>query len=1057
MADNNDDMMGASEDVIKALERLAAISSRYGGTLTKSVKENVDVLNKLSKGTKEYREAQNKLVTDVKKQYRSLSDEVKQGVKSQQELKTAADELSYAIKHTTDASEKATLQQLKNEALRKAALMEFTDSLSSGLSKSIGTTTSGVSSFVKSLQSGASATELSAGLMNTAIDAASAGAHTMTAGVKAAGTALSGIPLLGPVIQGVTGAASDLADAANEAATKLAKFGVEIASKEVEKTVKSFHDLSQSGALFSSGMTGMRSSARAAGLGIDQFANVVKTNSALLAESGLSVTGGAKEIGRVSQAMQRSGIQKQLLKLGFSFEEQAGLSAEVVASMRKTVGGAARPASEVAAETEKYAQNLRLLSSLTGDDAKAKVEQRKQENTELAFRMKTAQMSDSQRAQLNLAMADMTDMEAKNFRERMVFGTVINREGAIYEATVNGARQQSEEAVALAKNNNLTVKTNAELNAKYGEMAKKGIMAQQGVAMAGMAGKGDVSGVTKAMGEKIDQANSQTKRAVKDAERNNEKQKNAGDKLTNNVIGAEIAAQKLKVALEDLLTPAIEKFADISNQMLAGVAKMMADLGLGKPSSTATNAPGAVNKIEKSIETGVGKMVGGAKDAVSGAMDYVTGDTGVKGLLSRIAEGEGTSDTAAKKHGLASGYDVTLGYGKYAKGSKPLSQMTIAEVKQLQSDMLKGGASSTAVGKYQFISKTLAGLQKKLRVGEQDIFSAELQDKFGKELLKQRGLGQYKSGKISSKKFQDNLASEWASIATSETGKSRYGQATGTSSDQIQAAIGGVKDGLVDDVKTAMTGVEGFGEKLAASGSSILDQAKSKVGKTEENTSQELVGYLNQYSGTTYKSIAGNANAWCARFVNATLGASGIKGNNSASAASFKTYGQGVWDPSKGKDLSGVKSGDIVVVKRNGGSGSHVAFVQGVDQATGKIKTVGGNQGVRGSGGGVTESSVNLADVQAIRRAPGASGPAEPGAVQNVGSYSGGLQPPQGAETVALNAADAQKKKMDKVLNADKGMGAETPMADVVGVLHEIKSAIVAGNRTNKQIATNTA
>jgi hypothetical protein len=72
-------------------------------------------------------------------------------------------------------------------------------------------------------------------------------------------------------------------------------------------------------------------------------------------------------------------------------------------------------------------------------------------------------------------------------------------------------------------------------------------------------------------------------------------------------------------------------------------------------------------------------------------------------LLDRIALGEGTTDAAAQEYGLASAYDITYAYGKYnPNDSKPLTEMTIGEVKQLQQQMLANQAGnnlkSSAVG-----------------------------------------------------------------------------------------------------------------------------------------------------------------------------------------------------------------------------------------------------------------------------------------------------------------------------------------------------------------------
>ena len=183
--------------------------------------------------------------------------------------------------------------------------------------------------------------------------------------------------------------------------------------------------------------------------------------------------------------------------------------------------------------------------------------------------------------------------------------------------------------------------------------------------------------------------------------------------------------------------------------------------------------------------------------------------SGKAGLLEQIARGEGTTDAQAQQKGFSSGYDVTLGYGAYHRPTKkPLSQMSVGEVKILQSEMLNNPSNSynsSAAGKYQIVRKTLVGLQKQLGFSDSKIFSPEFQDYLAMKLLEGRGLKRmekvtekYKSGLITSEmyqmevnRFQNNLAMEWASIATTGSGISYYGQNTGTKTVEIQSAIRG--------------------------------------------------------------------------------------------------------------------------------------------------------------------------------------------------------------------------------------------------------------------------
>ena len=170
---------------------------------------------------------------------------------------------------------------------------------------------------------------------------------------------------------------------------------------------------------------------------------------------------------------------------------------------------------------------------------------------------------------------------------------------------------------------------------------------------------------------------------------------------------------------------------------------------------------------------------------------------GVAGLRDQIAEGEGTSDANARRHGYNSGYDVTLGFGAYADDkSKPLSEMTVGEVKALQRDMLRNPRNkwnSSAVGRYQIVGTTLRGLQDKMGFSDNEKFSPEFQDKLADELLRQRGLAKFQSDPQKyGAWFQNNLAQEWASIARADTGRSHYGQGTGTSSREIEEALANV-------------------------------------------------------------------------------------------------------------------------------------------------------------------------------------------------------------------------------------------------------------------------
>lgn len=114
------------------------------------------------------------------------------------------------------------------------------------------------------------------------------------------------------------------------------------------------------------------------------------------------------------------------------------------------------------------------------------------------------------------------------------------------------------------------------------------------------------------------------------------------------------------------------------------------------------------------------------------------------------------------------GIEAPKGYGtiygnKQHRLSKPLTEMTLAEVQAAQSAWSKNHGSSAA-GRYQFMRATLKGLIDELGLSTSQKLDPDLQDRLGYHLLKRRGYDQFVAGKISTVEFGRRLAQEWASL-----------------------------------------------------------------------------------------------------------------------------------------------------------------------------------------------------------------------------------------------------------------------------------------------------
>ena len=177
--------------------------------------------------------------------------------------------------------------------------------------------------------------------------------------------------------------------------------------------------------------------------------------------------------------------------------------------------------------------------------------------------------------------------------------------------------------------------------------------------------------------------------------------------------------------------------------------------------------------ITKSTPADVKVSAGGQ---ASGKLPPLKMDSATEGkvgeLLNFIARYESNGD-----------YNIMVG-GKRGK----LTSMTVAEILDMQKDMIAKGHESTAVGRYQYIRKTLAGTaaQMGMDVGATK-FDEKTQDALAIQTLRTIGLENWLDGKLDDGAFLNKVARVWASVPT-------------TSGGSYYAGVGSNKAGVKSDV-----------------------------------------------------------------------------------------------------------------------------------------------------------------------------------------------------------------------------------------------------------------
>lgn len=166
----------------------------------------------------------------------------------------------------------------------------------------------------------------------------------------------------------------------------------------------------------------------------------------------------------------------------------------------------------------------------------------------------------------------------------------------------------------------------------------------------------------------------------------------------------------------------------------------------------------------------------------------------LKPVVDLIGQTEGTD--------AGRGYDETIGYGKFdPQAAKPVSQMTLGEVKQFQRGIIHNGGPSDAVGRYQIIGPTLKGLETEMGLKDSTVFTPQLQDQMMMHLLNRRGLQSWLSGSMSNASFINGLSKEWASLPNSQGSGSYPGQRVGTTTAHLTRVLDAIKASSVPELK----------------------------------------------------------------------------------------------------------------------------------------------------------------------------------------------------------------------------------------------------------------
>jgi GH24 family phage-related lysozyme (muramidase) len=433
-------------------EEMAELFAKYMGEPSSG---KTDTINFKEEDFKKFKDAIAQSTEQLKKATPSFSksfDAFITGSKeTSKELNRFDEAIKKASKGTADADQVkrvSALQAQKQEYQSVAAhkkVAESAVSAAKGVGDFAGSVVQGTMDFAKGLQDGTDSVVLAGQAAKTAVGASFQAAKAAAGlGSSMGDVAMMFGPIgiaIGVATKVISGLISFLADKGQ----KMAEQAVQALTDELEKTKKGFNDINSAGALFGGGMTEMRKTAAEAGLDITTLSTAVKASREDISMMGMGMGEGAKQVAKVSKELRGSDLGMQLRKLGFSAEEQAEMSAQVMANMN--AAGDARVTNEkyVAEQTAKYGRDLRILADVTGQDAKRVAEEARKQSLNAAI---VGKLNEKQRLAYE-GVLRATPKEA----QLALMQSVLSKGSSIADASFNIAAQANEQLGTSMKAN----------------------------------------------------------------------------------------------------------------------------------------------------------------------------------------------------------------------------------------------------------------------------------------------------------------------------------------------------------------------------------------------------------------------------------------------------------------------------------------------------------------------------------------------------------------------------------------------------------------------------
>lgn len=551
------------------------------------------------------------------------------------------EDVSYKLRDLDRAIESTTDQKAKQLLIEERSRTKMTNA--------VGQTVTTAVNFAQDVgKTAVSITKDVANLVPSMLNALTAGSGNE---VRAFGSVLSGVT---KVVGGIGEAAGKTVSGLGEAVSKIPYIGKMLAvpmqllgttfgalssvfgsvappiisffTEQMQKTIEAFNNVNRVGAFFAGGMTEMRNTANGAGLTMESFSKVVATNSEGLKNLGGSVANGAKRFAEVQRAMLP--MRESLLNLGYTIDDQADGILQYSNALFISGQLQNKTATDLAKGASDYLVNLRLISSITGEDAKRAQQRARDAATQAAVQAKLASMDEKAALKFQALIATLPPELQKAAQQMLVLGTTTG-DAAVALAQMPTMERKLRGAIDNIGNSTqdlpgFTKEFIQDLGANSKQIAQEAGNAAKGIGVAALFGLGyEASSAILSSAQRLGFSMEELSKPENFAKlmKSLEGAKDTTDETTKAAAGIQITMNKLQILVETEISKLMTTFAKVLNDNIGSI-----QTGIERLGQILNNLPGNIptGKLDpRNMPTttdSTGKETGGKFGTIGGAI-----------------------------------------------------------------------------------------------------------------------------------------------------------------------------------------------------------------------------------------------------------------------------------------------------------------------------------------------------------------------------------------------------------------------------------------------------